>query len=167
MELRLFQDYIKHMKWTGPKSQTWRSDLSWPGADLTYWIKQQLLSPSQTPRDTFQVMRHKALRAPHDSAMVSCSLYLCSCSKKSPKQGLVSKKWSIPSNPAELLWRDWVGHAAARSRQRMWKLIKNRNTWWSNATESSLVIESNADEPVCVCVCAHTMYTKYALPKKK
>lgn len=124
------------MKWTGPKSHKW--DVTCLDLELfvTYWISCGYFPASQLLATVFQVMRCKALRAPHDSAMVSCSLYLCS-QWKSQTGPSFQKSDPFLRNSVEPFWRDWVGHAAARSQRWLWKLIKNK--WWSNVTDENLI----------------------------
>ncbi len=117
------------MNWS--QTKTW-SDLLWLWDDLTNWIRLQSLSCVRFLATVSRVMRCKAQRAPHDSAMVSCFMYLCSQKKQSEK-GLVPK---CDSNPAEPLWKYWVEHAAAGSTQWLWKPIKKRNMSWSTDTDS-------------------------------
>lgn len=126
-----------------------RSDLSRTGADLTYRISYHQLPPSNSSL-YFQVMRCKALRAPHDSAMVSCSLYLSS-QKKQRKKKVPNRAWFPKSdlflqNPVEPLWGDWEGQVPASSQQCLGKLIKKRIRPWSNETDATRA-ENDGSEP--------------------
>lgn len=125
-----------------------------PGADPTNRVGLQ----SPTPRYTIQVMRHRAPRAPHDSATLtlSCSPYLLLL--KVPKMNGIPKKEMILSNPKG---PTMPGPTGRRSRG-VQEQTEDRNAWRSGATESSLVAESNHSKTVCV-----RMYSKYALSKKK
>lgn len=96
--------YITDMKWTGPKSQEW--GVTCPDLQLmVHTGSAAIIFLCQTPRYSFQVMRCKALRAPHDSAMVSCSLYLCS---EGPKQGPFMQKLIHLFKPNSPFWQDWL-----------------------------------------------------------
>lgn len=83
------------MKWTAPQTQT--RGMTCPDLELILHTGSPAVTfQRQTYRYSFQVMMCKALRAPHDCAMVSCSRYLCSIKKKKvPNKAVVSKKVSF------------------------------------------------------------------------
>lgn len=81
--------------------------------------------------------------------------------KKVPHTGPSLKKKEKKSDPLHQTQRNLFEWTC------LWKLIKNMSTWWSNKTDAKTAAYWLRIIKLNVCVSECTMYSKYALLKKK
>lgn len=102
---------------------------SWSCAYILESAAFVLFHSSHTPRYSFQVMRCKALTAPHDSAMLRCSLYLL-LSEKGPKGPSFPKKKKKVSifKPRRTIPKGTVHDMTMHDPGSVWKLMSMKET---------------------------------------